>query len=180
MALNSKGQPVNSSWQVMTPGWAGKTAQTTWVTQYWVAVTANNSWYSSSQLSTIQWKAASWWWSSWWSSDASNSWSQANGNWGGNWNSNNNSSLWWTYLSSNPFSSPVTQKFQDINGNSRWSEAEADKARLDFELVRLLKCGEAYKAGIMFHPDSPYFKVCADVVVKYPKVEDVVNANRRN
>jgi hypothetical protein len=59
-------------------------------------------------------------------------------------------------------------------------QAEADKARLDFELVRLLKCGEAYKAGIMFHPDSPYFKICADVVVKYPKVEDVVNANRTN
>ena len=59
-------------------------------------------------------------------------------------------------------------------------QAEADKARLDFELVRLLKCGEAYKSGVMFHPDSPYFKICADVVVKYPKVEDVVNANRRN
>jgi len=59
-------------------------------------------------------------------------------------------------------------------------QAESDKARLDFELVRLLKCGEAYKNGVMFHPDSPYFKVCADVVVKYPKVEDVVNANRRN
>ena len=59
-------------------------------------------------------------------------------------------------------------------------QAESDKARLDFELVRLLKCGEAYKNGIMFHPDSPYFKICADVVVKYPKVEDVVNANRRN
>lgn len=59
-------------------------------------------------------------------------------------------------------------------------QAEADKARLDFELVRLLKCGEAHKAGIMFHHDSPYFKICADVVVKYPKVEDVVNANRPN
>ena len=59
-------------------------------------------------------------------------------------------------------------------------QAESDKARLDFELVRLLKCGEAYKNGVMFHPDSPYFKICADVVVKYPKVEDVVNANRRN
>ena len=54
-------------------------------------------------------------------------------------------------------------------------QAEADKARLDFELVRLLKCGEAYKAGIMFHPDSPYYKVCEDIVVKYPRVEDVVN-----
>lgn len=54
-------------------------------------------------------------------------------------------------------------------------QAEADKARLDFELVRLLKCGEAYKNGIMFHPNSPYYKICSDVVVKYPRVEDVVN-----
>ena len=45
-------------------------------------------------------------------------------------------------------------------------QAEADKARLDFELVRLIKCGEAYKNGVMFHPDSPYYKVCADVVVR--------------
>ena len=59
-------------------------------------------------------------------------------------------------------------------------QAEADKARLDFELVRLLKCGEAIKNGISFHPDSPYHKICADVVVRYPKVEDVVNANRPN
>ena len=58
-------------------------------------------------------------------------------------------------------------------------KAEADKARLDFELVRLLKCGEAYKNGIMFHPDSPYYKICADVVVKYPNVKDVVNGSNR-
>ena len=58
-------------------------------------------------------------------------------------------------------------------------QAETDKARLDFELVRLLKCGEAYKNGIMFHPESPYYKTCADVVVKYPKVEDVVNGTNR-
>ena len=60
----------------------------------------------------------------------------------------------------------------------RRQNAEADKARLDFELVRLLKCGEAYKAGVSFHPDSPYYKICADVVVKYPRVQDVVNANQ--
>jgi len=54
-------------------------------------------------------------------------------------------------------------------------QAEADKARLDFELVRLLKCGEAIKNGISFHPASPYHKICADVVVKYPNVTDVVN-----
>jgi hypothetical protein len=51
-------------------------------------------------------------------------------------------------------------------------QAEADKARLDFELVRLLKCGEAIKNGISFHPDSPYHKVCADVVVRYPSVKE--------
>jgi hypothetical protein len=50
----------------------------------------------------------------------------------------------------------------------RRQNAEADKARLDFELVRLLKCGEALKAGISFSPLSPYAKVCEDVVVRYP------------
>lgn len=59
-------------------------------------------------------------------------------------------------------------------------KAEADKARLDFELVRLLKCGEAIKNGVSFHPDSPYHKICADVVVRYPRIEDVVNANTNN
>lgn len=47
-------------------------------------------------------------------------------------------------------------------------KAEADKARLDFELVRLLKCGEAIKSGITFHSESPYAKICADIVVRYP------------
>ena len=45
------------------------------------------------------------------------------------------------------------------------SQAETDKARLDFELVRLIRCGEAIKAGVTFHPSSPYAAVCADVVV---------------
>jgi hypothetical protein len=48
-------------------------------------------------------------------------------------------------------------------------KAETDKSRLDFELVRLLKCGEAIKSGISFHTSSPYYKVCADIVVKYPQ-----------
>ena len=59
-------------------------------------------------------------------------------------------------------------------------QAEADKARLDFELVRLIKCGESIKSGISFHPESPYAKICADIVVKYPKIQDVVNGNTTN
>lgn len=45
------------------------------------------------------------------------------------------------------------------------AQAEADKARLDYELVRMLRCGEAKKQGIYLRPDSPYAQVCADVVV---------------
>ena len=40
--------------------------------------------------------------------------------------------------------------------------------RLDFEIARLKNCGELMKAGIMFHPKSPYHKVCADVVLVNP------------
>jgi len=62
--------------------------------------------------------------------------------------------------------------------------------RLDFEIARLKNCGELMKAGIMFHPKSPYAGVCADVVLVNPpgvvanhthglqpnqKVEPVVN-----
>jgi hypothetical protein len=46
--------------------------------------------------------------------------------------------------------------------------------------VRLLKCGEAVKNGISFHPDSPYAKICADIVVKYPRIQDVANGNKTN
>tara|TARA_A100001388_G_scaffold66506_1_gene46774 strand:- start:3799 stop:4950 length:1152 start_codon:yes stop_codon:yes gene_type:complete len=40
--------------------------------------------------------------------------------------------------------------------------------RLDFELARLKNCGELKKNGIFFHPKSPYYSVCADVVVTNP------------
>ena len=40
--------------------------------------------------------------------------------------------------------------------------------RLDFELARLKNCGELKKAGVMFHPKSPYYSVCADVVLVHP------------
>ena len=43
-------------------------------------------------------------------------------------------------------------------------QAEADKARLDFELVRLLKCAEAMQMGFTFNPNSPYAAICADVI----------------
>ena len=40
--------------------------------------------------------------------------------------------------------------------------------RLDFELARLKNCGDMKKKGIYFHPKSPYYSVCADVIVTNP------------
>jgi len=59
-------------------------------------------------------------------------------------------------------------------------DAEAAKARLDFELVRLLKCGEAKKGGIDFHPTSPYAKICADIIIQPPKIVTIDPANSIN
>ena len=47
------------------------------------------------------------------------------------------------------------------------NQATANK-RLDFELARLKNCGELMKAGIIFHPKSPYAAVCSDVVLVNP------------
>ena len=65
---------------------------------------------------------------------------------------------------------PLDAQLQDQckDAAQTWTDrqrAEADKARLDFELVRLIRCGEAMQAGVMFHPQSPYAAICADVVV---------------
>lgn len=45
--------------------------------------------------------------------------------------------------------------------------ALADK-RLNHEIARLKNCGQLMKEGVMFHPDSPYASVCADVVLVNP------------
>jgi len=50
------------------------------------------------------------------------------------------------------------------------------KMRLDYELVRALKCAELGKAGFMFRPESPYAKLCHDVV---PIVAYEKESNRR-
>lgn len=68
---------------------------------------------------------------------------------------------------------PLDAEVQDlckerVRIQNRRQELEADKAQLDFELVRLLKCGEAKKMGVQFHPSSPYHVICADVVVVNP------------
>ena len=44
------------------------------------------------------------------------------------------------------------------------AKRKIEKERLDYELVRILKCVEIKKAGYTIHPSSPYAGVCADVI----------------
>lgn len=68
------------------------------------------------------------------------------------------------------WSKPLDKKQQELckkaaeNHNALREQILANR-RLEFELTRLSKCGEMKKAGILFHPKSPYYSVCADVVV---------------
>ena len=45
--------------------------------------------------------------------------------------------------------------------------ALADK-RLNYEIARLKNCADLMKQGVIFHPDSPYSSICADVVLTNP------------
>ena len=68
------------------------------------------------------------------------------------------------------WSIPQDKKLQDqckeaAAANISLMKQQAANKRLDFEIARLKNCGELMKQGIMFHPKSPYYKVCADVVV---------------
>jgi len=71
------------------------------------------------------------------------------------------------------WSKPMDKKLQEqckqaAQANINLMNQAVANKRLDFEIARLKNCGELMKAGIMFHPKSPYYKVCADVVLVNP------------
>ena len=71
------------------------------------------------------------------------------------------------------WSEPLDKKLQEqckeaAQANIDLMKQTTANKRLDFEIARLKNCGELMKQGIMFHPRSPYYKVCADVVVNNP------------
>jgi len=47
-------------------------------------------------------------------------------------------------------------------------EASLADKRLNYEIARLRNCADLMKEGVMFHPKSPYSKICADVVLINP------------
>ena len=51
--------------------------------------------------------------------------------------------------------------------NQYYAQLVANK-RLDFEISRLKHCAEQKKLGVSFHPKSPSYKICADILVTNP------------
>ena len=47
-------------------------------------------------------------------------------------------------------------------------EAQLADKRLNYEIARLKNCAELMQKGIMFHPDSPFRAICADIVLTNP------------
>ncbi len=71
------------------------------------------------------------------------------------------------------WSEPLDKKLQEqckaaAQANIDLMNQQVANKRLDFEIARLKNCGELKLKGIEFHPKSPYYKVCADVVVNNP------------
>ena len=71
------------------------------------------------------------------------------------------------------WSTPTDKKMQELCKKAATTQIELNaqltaNKRLDFEIARLKNCGELLLKGIQFHPRSPYYKVCADVVVNNP------------
>ena len=71
------------------------------------------------------------------------------------------------------WSRPLDRKLQDqckeaAAANIEMMQQLTANKRLDFEIARLKNCGDLKLKGIQFHPRSPYFKICADVIVNNP------------
>ena len=71
------------------------------------------------------------------------------------------------------WSTPTDKKLQDLckeaaSSNIAMMQQLTANKRLDFEIARLKNCGELKLKGIQFHPKSPYYSVCADVLVNNP------------
>ena len=69
------------------------------------------------------------------------------------------------------WSRPLDKKLQEqckeaAAANIALMNQKVANKRLDFEIARLKNCGNLIKEGISFHPKSPYYSICADVVVQ--------------
>ena len=85
------------------------------------------------------------------------------------------------------WSTPTDKNLQNLCKQAARTQIELQKQltankRLDFEIARLKNCGDLMQKGISFHPKSPYYKICADVVVQNvnviaPHVHSIPNSS---
>ena len=76
------------------------------------------------------------------------------------------------------FSIPLGRAYQDACLKSATTQEKIqnqilNNKKLDYELARLKNCGELKLQNIVYHPESPYHAICADVLVK-PKMGQVI------
>lgn len=60
-----------------------------------------------------------------------------------------------------------------VDTNIKLNQQSIETRRLEYEIARLKNCGELKLKGISFHPKSPYYRVCADVVIR-PKPSQIL------
>jgi hypothetical protein len=60
------------------------------------------------------------------------------------------------------FSVPLD--FEMVRLCKELAKRKLEKERLDYALVRALKCAQLFKAGFKIRDDSPFAPLCADVV----------------
>ena len=76
------------------------------------------------------------------------------------------------------FSMPLDRRFQRTCLKNAKLQGEhqqqlIENKKLDWHIARLKQCGILKKDGIEFAPDSPYFHLCEDIIVK-PKMGQVL------
>ena len=76
------------------------------------------------------------------------------------------------------FSMPLDKRFQkrclkNARLQGEHQQQLIDNKKLDYIIAKLRECGKLKLQGIEFTPNSPYYKLCEDVVVK-PKMGQVL------
>ena len=73
---------------------------------------------------------------------------------------------------------PLDRRFQDAclksaTTQEKIARQQLSTARLNYELARLKNCHELRVSGAEYHPKSPFFGLCSDIVSK-PKMNQVI------
>ena len=68
---------------------------------------------------------------------------------------------------------------EGLNRCRSMAARQEEKMRLDYELVRVLKCAELQQKGFMLVPESRVYNLCNDVIpiASYKKAEEKAKAN---